>query len=80
MYGHQNYSRFLTFVRILVDETNRDTMLSAKEILQRMEDYGYKLERKALYNYIKHMEKAGIIIERVGHSPHCYYYYKDGWI
>lgn len=80
MRENQNQSRFLTFIRILVDETNKNAMLSSKEILERMKDYGYKLNRKTLYNYFRYAEKAGIIIGRVNTSTCYYYYYKDGWI
>ena len=75
---------FLTFVRVLVDETTEAEPLTKAQIRRRCEEMGYPVAVHAFEHHIKEMQAAGIIIKRrrpEGRQGGDYYYwYADGWI
>lgn len=75
---------FLTFVRVLVDETTEAEPLTKAQIRQRCKEMGYPVAVHAFEHHIKEMQAAGIIIKRRRaedrNGVEYYYWYADGWI
>jgi len=82
--GHKspNYSALLAVTRILVDETTEDTSLTLDEIMDRISEKGFCIERKTFYRYIQALKNNDIIIDyrlpKKGRRGG--YWYRDGWI
>lgn len=76
-----NYARFLTFVRILVDETRRDSPLTQNQILSMCEEAGASVTRQTFNSYIRCMAEAGVFIRyKTDRNGTKHYWYDQGWI
>lgn len=81
---NSNFARFLTLIRVIVDETRKDSPLTQAEIIRRCERFGVFITPVTFNKYIKEMEQAGIFVERrfkEGKKKGAYlYWYDAGWI
>lgn len=79
-----NCARFLTLLRILVDETTEGEPMTKHQLMRRCDDYGCYLTPNTFDKYIKDMAEGGIVIRRrlaEGKQRGDYlYWYADGWI
>lgn len=75
---------FLTFVRVLVDETTEAEPLTKAQIRRRCEEMGFPVAAHAFDAHLREMREAGIIIKRRRaedrNGVEYYYWYADGWI
>lgn len=59
----------LYVMRILQDETDAEHGLSLREIIERLDDYGIKAERKGLYSDIQALKDFGVNIQTFQRKP-----------
>lgn len=75
---------FLTFVRVLVDETTEAEPLTKAQIRRRCEEMGFPVAVHAFDAHLREMREAGIVIKRRRaedrNGVEYYYWYADGWI
>ena len=84
--ARQGYAeKLLTLLRILFLETSASHPMQTHELLTRLAEEGFRVERKAVYRSIRIMNEAGIVIrsrtrgKRSGPTPPGYYF-AGGWL
>ncbi|MBP5295543.1 MAG: WYL domain-containing protein, partial [Lachnospiraceae bacterium] len=69
--------RLLCLLEILLRETDENHGLSTQEILSRLEENGFPVERKALYKDFDAIKESSIALESNGRPPRYYIEQRD---
>jgi len=74
--------RSLALLRILFLETSARRPMEAADLLRRMAEEGFPLERKSLYKYIEAMNESEIAVRhrRAQRGLPGGYWYAGGWL
>lgn len=72
--GSNQKSKILYLIRILWEQTDEEHPLNAAELIEKLEGYGIKAERKSIYDDIQRLQEFGIeVFQKRGRGNSGYY-------